>query len=203
MNTPRPSSLIVHTHPAAESLVRSVAQRIGDQILAHDPNQPIHFADLAAEGFDPRFTVGDQALYHQVSTAPADVAREQARINQVTDLVLVFPVYWWSMPALLKGWVDRVFSHGWAFELDADGKIVKKLQHLRIHIVGIAASDQDGFDRHGYTQSFQKQIAEGIVGYCGALLGYSGLIFGSESVPAQNHLSQASDIAGFITATQR
>jgi putative NADPH-quinone reductase len=48
------------------------------------------------------------------ATPPADVLAEQARIDRADALVLVFPIYWWSLPGLLKGWIDRVFVNGWA-----------------------------------------------------------------------------------------
>jgi putative NADPH-quinone reductase len=46
------------------------------------------------------------------------------------------------MPALLKGWIDRVFTNGWAYEETAEGDIVKKLGHLPVHIIGLGAASQ-------------------------------------------------------------
>lgn len=59
-----------------------------------------------AEGFDPRFNPQDQALFRGTGGPPADVAAEQARLDATDSLVLVYPLYWWSFPALLKGWID-------------------------------------------------------------------------------------------------
>jgi NAD(P)H dehydrogenase (quinone) len=103
------STLIVTAHPDPESLTHVAANRLRELIGEGDAV----VADLAAEGFDPRFTAGDRADY--VSRAQSDpvVAAEQRRVDGVDHLVLVFPVYWWSMPALLKGWIDRVFIGGW------------------------------------------------------------------------------------------
>ncbi len=52
----------------------------------------------------------DHAVHRGQASPPADVLAEQARIDRADTLVLVYPIYWWSMPALLKGWIDRVFS---------------------------------------------------------------------------------------------
>lgn len=46
------------------------------------------------------------------------VLREQERLDAVTDVVLVVPVYWWSMPAIPTGWIDRVFIGGCASDDD-------------------------------------------------------------------------------------
>ncbi len=97
-------------------------------------------ADLTAEAFDPRFSAADFAAYHKDTAPPTDVIAEQERIDRATDLVLVYPVYWWSLPAILKGWIDRVFSNGWAYEYAPEGKVVKKLRHLRVHLLGVAGT---------------------------------------------------------------
>jgi NAD(P)H dehydrogenase (quinone) len=51
----------------------------------------------------------DLDLYHgDPSALPDDILREQQRVERADMLVFVFPVYWWSVPGLLKGWFDRV-----------------------------------------------------------------------------------------------
>ncbi|WP_204303797.1 NAD(P)H-dependent oxidoreductase, partial [Stenotrophomonas maltophilia] len=83
------------------------------------------------------------------ASPPADVLAKQARIDRADTLVLVYPIYWWSMPALLKGWIDRVFSNGWAFDYSIGGDLRKKLQRLRVVLVGVGGADADTFERHG------------------------------------------------------
>ncbi|MDQ3646404.1 MAG: NAD(P)H-dependent oxidoreductase, partial [Actinomycetota bacterium] len=76
-------------------------------------------ADLHAEGFDPRFNDADHAHFWG-EPRPADSVREAVRVEAADALAFVFPVYWWSFPALLKGWIDRVFTAGWAYSVDAE-----------------------------------------------------------------------------------
>ncbi|WP_163564806.1 NAD(P)H-dependent oxidoreductase, partial [Klebsiella pneumoniae] len=80
---------------------------------------------------DPRFTADDIAAHLREAPPPADVIAEQNRIDRTDALVLVYPVYWWSMPGLLKGWIDRVFTNGWAYEEVPGTKSAKKLRHLK------------------------------------------------------------------------
>ncbi len=105
-------SLIVTAHPESGSLTHAIAKRIGEAITATDAANTVIHADLMAEGFDPRFNPQDQALFRGTGAVPADVAAEQARLDATDTLVLVYPLYWWSFPALLKGWIDRVFTQG-------------------------------------------------------------------------------------------
>src|SRR5690606_5297413 len=117
---------------------------------------------------DPRFNLADHAVHRRLASPPADVLAEQARIDRADALILVYPVYWWSLPALLKGWIDRVFSNGWAFDYQADGTLSKKLGGLPVHLVSLAGADAGTFERHGYGQAMRVQIEHGIFDYCGA-----------------------------------
>jgi NAD(P)H dehydrogenase (quinone) len=79
----------------------------------------------------------------------ADVVAEQARIDWADALVLVYSVYWWSMPGLLKGCIDRVFSNGWAYDENPGGKLVKKLDHFPVHLVAVGGADEGTYAKHG------------------------------------------------------
>jgi NAD(P)H dehydrogenase (quinone) len=161
-------ALIVVSHPLDTSLSHGVAAAIAEGIMADDPANTFEIADLTQEGFNPVYGSADIAAFLKTTTVPADILAEQARIDGADALVLVFPIYWWTMPALLKGWVDRVFSNGWAYEETADGAVVKKLGHLPVHLVALGAASKGVYDRHGFTDAFNAQIAHGIFDYCGA-----------------------------------
>ncbi|OBZ93296.1 NAD(P)H dehydrogenase [Pararhizobium polonicum] len=184
-------ALIVVAHPDPKSLSHSVAAHVADGVSLSGAGHSVEIADLAAEGFDPRFTMADLALHRREVPASADVAAEQARIDRADALVLVFPVYWWSMPGLLKGWIDRVFSNGWAYEEGPDIKPVKRLRHLRVHLVGIGGANAQTYARHGYSSAMKTQIDHGIFDYCGACVATSTLLLPSETLDAQFHLDAA------------
>lgn len=102
-------ALIVVSHPLDTSLTHGVAAAIAEGITAAEPANTFEIADLTQEGFDPVYGATDIAAFLKTASIPADILAEQKRIDSADALVLVFPIYWWSMPALLKGWVDRVF----------------------------------------------------------------------------------------------
>ncbi len=52
---------------------------------------------------------------------PKDVLREQERVRAADGLVVIAPVYWFGFPAILKGWIERVFTHGFAYRLTVQG----------------------------------------------------------------------------------
>jgi len=196
-------SLIVVAHPDPASLTHAVAARIGRAITGADARNTVTVADLAAEGFDPRFNTADIGLFKQGATVPADVAAEHARVDAADTLVLVYPLYWWSFPALLKGWIDRVFTQGWAYADGADGKVEKKLQRLQVHLVGIGGAGAEMIERRGYGAAMKTQIDMGIFDYCGATVRSSTLLLDADSGRAQAHLQTAADIGRTIGTPAR
>jgi glutathione-regulated potassium-efflux system ancillary protein KefF len=59
-------------------------------------------------------------LYGEYPDYSIDVRREQARLSQAKLLVLLHPIYWYAMPALLKLWIDEVLTYGWAYGTGGD-----------------------------------------------------------------------------------
>lgn len=173
VNNAAQRALVVMAHPSSTSLTRSVTEVIVEALTTHGVETEL--ADLTAEGFDPVFGPSDRAAFTGDEPTPADVRAEQQRIDGVDHLVLVYPVYWWSMPALLKGWIDRVFISGWAFDVDGEQGLVKKLGRLKVHLIALGGADAATYAKRGYRQAMQAQIDQGIFGYCGATVATSAL----------------------------
>ncbi|MDF0732102.1 NAD(P)H-dependent oxidoreductase [Pseudomonas entomophila] len=182
-------ALIVVGHHDSTSLTHALAHQVASGLASAGHTSEI--ADLAAEGFDPRFSLADHAVHRRLAAPPADVLAEQARLQRADAVVLVYPIYWWSLPALLKGWVERVFSNGWAFDYYDDGRLIKKLQGMRVQLVGVAGADAGTFERHGYGAAMRVQIEHGIFDYCGAQVLGSTLLADSETLDPQVHLQAA------------
>ncbi|MGJ0239531.1 NAD(P)H-dependent oxidoreductase [Novosphingobium fluoreni] len=169
-----PRILVVTAHPAGASLTRAIATTIMQAAEINGCGTEV--ADLVAEGFDPVFGPADHAAFALGGVTPEDVRTEQRRIDRSDHLVLVYPVYWWAMPALLKGWIDRVFIAGWAFDEDADGDIAKRLDRLSISLVAVAGATRATYDRRGYREAMRVQIETGIFDFCGAPVVSSQLV---------------------------
>ena len=94
--------LVVLAHPRPGSFTRALL----DSFVAglEEAGHVAEIADLHAEGFNPCFQPGDHAQFEN-GTMPEDVLFEQARIERNDAIALVFPFYWWSFPALMKGWI--------------------------------------------------------------------------------------------------
>jgi NAD(P)H dehydrogenase (quinone) len=190
-------TLIVTAHPDVESLTHQAARRLHELL----GSQHSSFAHLAQEGFDPRFSEADRRSYVSRGEPEPSVAAEQLRFEGIDHVVLVFPVYWWSMPALLKGWIDRVFVTGWAFDYDSNDRLVPKLGHLTAHLLPVSGTTQVAFARHGYEKSFSTQIEHGVIDFCGMKRGATAFVYDSESgVSAE--VSQSVETAAAAVAAE-
>lgn len=189
---------IIFAHPEPRSLTHAVASAIADGIT-QTAEHTVELIDLAQEGFDPRITEADLAVHRTKAHPPADVKAEQQRLDRANVMVLVYPIYWWGMPALLKGWIDRVLSNGWAFDNDLEGPEAKKLSHLQVHLVAIGGGVPRTFDKHGYAVAMETVIDHGIFHYCGSEVASSTRLLNSEAGGAHDALLAASALGRDIS----
>lgn len=110
---------IILAHPSAESFAGSVAAAYAEAVAALGHTTVTR--DLYRLGFDPCLKEDERpdAADYQVAE---DVARERAAIGDCEVFVLVYPIWFGTPPAILKGYIDRVFSAGFAFESFHQGR---------------------------------------------------------------------------------
>lgn len=185
--------LIVTAHPDPQSLTHAIVTRLAAAIGTAEGNT-VETVDLIAEGFDPRFTAADHEVFQGRAEHGPAIRAEQQRLDRADALVLVFPVYWWSIPAILKGWIDRVFTAGWAFEEDPAKGIVPLLGRLKGQVVAVAGADRRTYDRRGYLDALTTQIAEGVFGFCGMETIGIDLVHSGDPDQARHALARVSAI---------
>jgi NAD(P)H dehydrogenase (quinone) len=120
--------LIVHAHPEPRSFSSALACRA--QQVVRDMGHTVEISDLYGMGFDPvssraNFTSVRNPDYlkpqleerhaSEVGGFAPDVRAEMDKVARADFLLLNFPLWWFSMPAIMKGWVDRVFAMGFAY----------------------------------------------------------------------------------------
>lgn len=162
--------LTVFAHPVRASYPGQVMDAFHAPFDA--AGHSIDVIDLHAEGFDPRFTEADHAHFWG-GAIPDGIAQMHQRIEAADRLAFVFPVYWWSMPALMKGWIERVFTGNWAYRYGSGvadrGKepLVGLLPKVPATLIGVGGSKQRTYDRYGYEEAMRTQLDVGIFAYCG------------------------------------
>lgn len=98
--------------------------------------------DLYAAQFSPLMAVGELGD----DAPPEDTRQQQRRVSESDVLIFVFPIWWWSPPAILQGWLERVMSIGFAFKYDvAAGGFVGQLAGRTAIIISSSGSDPCGY----------------------------------------------------------
>jgi len=108
--------LVIYAHPVKDSFVSAVHQRAVAALKG--AGHEVDDCDLYAEGFQPVLSREERIAYHNVGANQGHVAKEIERLRRCDGLVLVFPTWWYGMPAILKGYIDRVWLPGVVFTLD-------------------------------------------------------------------------------------
>lgn len=151
--------LAVFDHPRRDSLTGAVLDSLVAGLEAAGHRAEV--ADLHREDFDPRLRVEDEPLWGDRSqTFGERILAEQARVDRNDAIAFVFPVWWWSFPAMTKGWIDRVWNQGWAHGWG-------RLKQRKGLVLGVAADNAPSFAKRHYDVSMKTQILTGILFYCG------------------------------------
>ncbi len=121
-------ALVLFAHPCPESFSAALHATVVDRL--GKSGWEVDDCDLNAEGFNPVLTEAERRGYHEVGANIAPVASYVERLRAADALVMVFPVWNFGYPAILKGFLDRVFLPGVSFRL-VDGKVKPNLTHIR------------------------------------------------------------------------
>jgi NAD(P)H dehydrogenase (quinone) len=129
-------AVMIVAHPDPGSLTHAIARRVSDCLTAAGHQVIVH--DLYAEGFAAAMSADERAAYHgDHPVVDPLVAEHIADITQAHTLIYVYPTWWSGLPAILKGWFERVMVPGVGFVFDAKGKVRPGLTNVR-RLVGIS-----------------------------------------------------------------
>jgi NAD(P)H dehydrogenase (quinone) len=120
--------LVLYAHPCEESFSAALKNTVVRTLSAQ--GWDVDLCDLYAEGFDPVMTAAERRGYLEVPANTATVQPYVDRLRAAEALVFVFPVWNFGFPAIMKGFVDRVFLPGVSFRLEA-GRLKPHLTHIR------------------------------------------------------------------------
>jgi NAD(P)H dehydrogenase (quinone) len=126
--------LVIYCHPVAESFAAAAHRTVLEALS--DAGHTVTDVDLYAENFDPVMNRQERLDYLNPVRNERLVQRYDDMLMQAEALVLVYPAWWYGMPAMLKGYFDRVWLPGVAFDVLPDGTVsTERLKRLRRIVV--------------------------------------------------------------------
>jgi len=157
--------LVVIAHPVADSLCHTLANTVIAALK--EAGHEVEIEDLYASAFSPVLTTAERQSYYGPSFDAAAVKSEVERLLSAEALVLVFPTWWFGFPAALKGWFDRVWAPGVAYDHASDlGPIKPRLDRLGRVLAVTSLGAPWWVDRLVMWQPVKRILSTALIGTC-------------------------------------
>lgn len=121
---------IIYAHPWEGSFNHAILTSITKDL--ESKKETFQVIDLYKDEFNPAFTAEELKFFNKGETPYELVKQYQKLLNQATELIFIFPVWWWDLPAILKGFIDKVMLSGFAIlETKETGALTGLLTNIR------------------------------------------------------------------------
>ncbi len=173
---------VVFAHPQKSSFAAAVHDTVVKALRAG--GHTVADLDLYRAGFDPRLSAREHDAYRGKSGKPAGIARRSRPLRDAEALVFVFPVWWYGPPAILKGYFDRVWVRGVAYDLKR-GEFVPLLKNVR-HLFVFTSYGASAAEIRAMGDPVRKIFGVGLRELCSprARLSWNALYGIDETTPA-------------------
>ncbi|UTR06087.1 NAD(P)H oxidoreductase [Alkalihalobacillus sp. LMS6] len=151
---------LIVAHPRKEALTMKVAERFTNG--AEEKGHIVDVVDLYREEFNPVLFEKDEPDFESKNNVYTEtVMKEVKHIEESDALVFIFPIWWYGMPAIMKGYVDRVINYGVAYGQGKDGIVDK------VRFIGLGGVDRNFYEEQEFTSAINIQLNRGISNYIG------------------------------------
>lgn len=154
---------LIYAHPNPKSFNHAIKEEVLN--LLNSKGLQYQLRDLYALNFNPVLSAKDFETFLS-GDVPEDIKKEQEIIGASDLLVFIYPVWWTGMPAILKGYIDRVFSYGFAYE-ERDGELVGLLSDKKAVIINTLGASELDYRPSGMEDCLIKTTDIGIFKFCG------------------------------------
>ncbi|MFD1806120.1 NAD(P)H-dependent oxidoreductase [Pasteurella oralis] len=158
--------LIIFAHPNTQN---SFNRAILDAVVQASQNAGAETVvrDLYTLNFNPVLSWEEmQAIYQDI--VPAELKHEQKLITHADLITLIYPLWWMGFPAILKGYLDRVLSYGFAYKTEND-ESVGLLQDKKMQQFITIGNNVARYQEIGFADSLKDCLVDGLFNYCGII----------------------------------
>ena len=155
---------MIYAHPVPESFCSAVLKSVvrGLEQASHE----IRIIDLYSEGFNPVLGEAERRTYEDVDELPAELETYFEALAWAEAMIFVYPTWWYGLPAILKGWLDRVWLPGVSFELQTETKrMTPKMQHIK-KLAVVTTCGAPRFFSYMIGEPGRKTILRGVRALC-------------------------------------
>lgn len=148
--------LIIFAHPQ-QSLNQTLLDLVVSTLLNN--GHEVTVRDVYALGFSPELSILEKAAIKR-GDLPIAIQTEQKLIQQADVLTFIFPIWWTGLPAMLKGYVERVFSEGFAYQINEYGAIENLLWHKKGVIINTHDAPRTFLDSNRIVSASHRMTAD-------------------------------------------
>ncbi len=156
--------LAIYAHPKGPSLNRSILESIETAAAAN--GHELRIRDLYALEFNAALSADELHLHQKDGNAPDDVREEQMHMKWADILLFIYPIWWYAQPAILKGWIDRVLTFGFAYGRSPEG-IKGLLKHSKALVFQTAGAGEAKYRDIKGRVNDEDSPTFGTLKYCG------------------------------------
>ncbi len=155
--------LIIYAHPNNSSINHSLKETVVQTLTT--AGHEVVVRDLYALDFNPILSLQD-IKGQRAGTVSDDVAAEQHYITWADAVTFIYPIWWTGLPAILKGYIDRVMSYGFAYRYD-NGVQKGLLKGKQAYIINTHGKSHEEYKASGLRKALELTSDTGIYTYCG------------------------------------
>lgn len=157
--------LVVTTHPLTGSLCKQLTKHT--IVRLKESGHEVTIEDLYSNGFEPVLTAVERESYYDGVYDSSSIAEETGRLLETEALILLFPTWWFGFPAMLKGWFDRVWGPGIAYDHASNSGVIKpRLAKLKKVIVITTVGSPWWVDKLVMRQPVKRVVKTALLGAC-------------------------------------
>lgn len=155
--------LIIYAHPNENSLNHHLLNTVVETLQLR--NEEVVVRDLYTIGFDPVLSLDDMQG-QRMGKVSDDVKTEQEHISWAEQITFIYPIWWTGLPAMMKGFIDRVFSYGFAYRYD-QGVQKGLLKGKKTVIINTHGKSYEEYEKTGMDKALTLTSDNGIFIYSG------------------------------------
>lgn len=155
--------LIIYAHPNPNSINSQFKQTLAEFLW--DNGHEVIIRDLNQLNFNPILSLEDMEGQRMGKVAE-DVTEEQNYISWAEHITFIYPIWWTGMPAVMKGFIDRIFSYGFAYRYD-QGVQKGLLTRKQTTIINTHGKSKTEYEEIGMDKALSLTSDKGIFTYCG------------------------------------
>ncbi|OXG05193.1 NAD(P)H dehydrogenase (quinone) [Flavobacterium araucananum] len=159
-------NLIIYAHPNSGSLNHFFKQVVVESL--QESGQEVVIRDLNQINFNPVLSLEDMNGQRMGQVAD-DVKTEQDFITWADRIIFIYPIWWAGMPAIIKGYIDRVFSYGFAYRYD-QGVQKGLLTAKETIIINSHGKSNEEYEAIGMSKALALTSDTGIFTYSGLVI---------------------------------